>query len=316
MAVKEIELNEQDLKRALEEAKSLLEEHIDEVNSLNVFPVPDGDTGINMFLTMKSAVEAVEKSKDDSVDALAATAARGAVLGARGNSGVILSQIMKGLAKGLEGKKGLCLSQLARGLDIAQKEAYRVVANPVEGTILTVIREVSEEASQLAEKGVSFKRAMASIALQAKRTVEKTPELLPVLKEAKVVDAGAKGLYYVFRGMEAAICKKHVSIRPKRASSGTASTARGKERRYGFNVEFLLEGENLPVDEIKEKVMASGESPLVVGDEKLLKVHIHTMNPSEVLNYARSKGTLMNVIVEDMDLQVQKKLEKEGSKNE
>jgi len=307
MPVTERELDGQDLKRALEAAKVQLERHIDEVNALNVFPVPDGDTGINMFLTMKSAVEAVEKSQDtSSAAAVSASAARGALLGARGNSGVILSQILKGIAKGLEGKKSFSFSDFADALHNGSTQAYKVMADPVEGTILTVIKEVSREASWMAERKTSFGRAIASVVVRARETVKKTPEMLPVLKEAGVVDAGAKGLYYFFKGMENAICKRSASPRSRKASSGTASTAREEERRYGFDVQFLLQGENLPIDEIRGKVMASGECPIVVGDEELLKVHVHTMNPDEILSYARSKGTLTDIVVEDMDLQVQK----------
>ena len=131
--------------------------------------------------------------------------------------------------------------------------------------------------------------------------------MLPVLKEAGVVDAGAKGLYYFFKGMESAICRKPSQTRSSKISPGTVSVAKKEERVYGFDVQFLLEGENLPVNEIKEKVIACGECPLVVGDEKLLKVHVHTMNPDEILDYAHSKGIVKDIIVEDMDLQVQKK---------
>jgi len=135
-----------------------------------------------------------------------------------------------------------------------------------------------------------------------------------VLKEAGVVDAGAKGLYYVFEGMKNSICRE-TAHRPARKSSSQMSSTREKERVYGFDVQFLLEGENLPIGEIRGKVIASGECPLVVGDETLLKVHVHTMNPDDILNYARSKGTLTDIIVEDMDQQVQEKMEKESGRS-
>ncbi len=312
MPVLERELDGRDLKRALEAAKVQLEKHIDEVNSLNIFPVPDGDTGINMFLTMKSAVEAVEGLKEASLAAVSTSAAKGALMGARGNSGVILSQILRGIARGLEGKESFSFPDFAGALHIGSEHAYKVVANPVEGTILTVIREVSEEASSVAEKQISFRRAIASVVLRAKGTVKRTPEMLPVLKEAGVVDAGAKGLFYFFKGMENAICRKSVSTHARGTSPHSTSTTKEEERRYGFDVQFLLEGENLPVEEIREKVVGSGECPLVVGDKKLLKVHVHSMNPDDILNYARSKGTLKDIIVEDMDQQVREKIGKEG----
>jgi hypothetical protein len=315
MAVMQTELDGQGLKRALEAAKLQLEKHIDEVNALNIFPVPDGDTGINMFLTMKSAVEAMEKSPDTSAAAISAVAARGALLGARGNSGVILSQILRGMAKGIEDRKTFSSLDLANALRIGSEHAYKVVSNPVEGTILTVIREASEAASTTAEKGASFARTMMSVASRAKRAVARTPEMLPVLKEAGVVDAGAKGLYYVFAGMKDSICRKSSEHSAKKSPSKAPST-KEKEKVYGFDVQFLLQGDNLPVDEIRERVTAAGECPLVVGDETLLKVHVHTMNPDEILNYARSKGTLADIIVEDMDQQVREKAEKDSTRPE
>jgi len=308
----EVELNGQDLKKAFKEAGAYIEQHVDEVNALNVFPVPDGDTGVNMFLTMKSAIEAAEKADPSSAGIVAASAARGAILGARGNSGVILSQIMKGLAKGLEGKKTFSFTDFAHSLYIASEQAYKVVEKPVEGTILTVIKEVSEEASRIAERKTGFARAITAVVLRARKTVKETPELLPILKEAGVVDAGAKGLYYFFKGMENAICRtKSSHNRSTRKTQATAPPARKEAKRvYGFDVQFLLEGESLPVEEIRDRIVASGECPLVVGDEKLLKAHVHTMNPDEVLDYARSKGKLSDIVIEDMDQQVQEQFRK------
>ena len=311
MPVMEMELDGPGLKRALEAAKAKLEEHIDEVNALNVFPVPDGDTGINMFLTMESAVEAMNKSEDTSAAAISASAARGALMGARGNSGVILSQILRGISKGIGDRKTFSSPDFAYALHIASDEAYKVVASPVEGTILTVIREASEAASRTAERGVGFARTMMSVVSRARKTVERTPEMLPVLKEAGVVDAGAKGLYYVFEGMKNSICRKP-AYRLARKSSPRARCGKQKERVYGFDVQFILEGDSLPFEEIRDTVAACGECPLVVGDETLIRVHVHTLNPDDVLNYARSKGTLGDVIVEDMDLQVREKTEREG----
>ena len=312
MLAKEIGLSGQDLKRALEKAKLYLEKHIDEVNALNVFPVPDGDTGINMYLTMESAVEAMDNSKDTSAAAVSSAAARGALMGARGNSGIILSQILGGIAKGLEDKYTFSFRDFASALQIASEQAYRVVANPVEGTILTVIREASEAASRTAKRGDSFTRAIGSVVSQAKRTVKRTPELLPVLKEAGVVDAGGKGLYYVFKGMESAICKKRVEAEAEKVLSQAFHT-KEKEPVYGFDVQFMIQGENLPLEEIRNKVASSGECPLAVGDDSLIRVHVHTTNPDDILNYARSKGSLLDVVVEDMDLQVQEKLKKENN---
>jgi hypothetical protein len=209
------------------------------------------------------------------------------------------------VANGLEGKTTFSFADFAHALHIGSEQAYQVVDKPVEGTILTVIREVSDEASRVAKKKASFVRAISAVVLKAGNTVKRTPEMLPVLKEAGVVDAGAKGLYYFFSGMENAICRKPDKLHSERKSSAAASIKK-ETRVYGFDVQFLLAGEDLPVGEIKERVVAAGECPLVVGDEELLKVHVHTMNPDDILTYARSKGSVKDVVVEDMDLQVQK----------
>jgi len=314
MPVAQRELNGQDLKRAFEEAKVLLEEHIDEINALNVFPVPDGDTGINMFLTIEAAVAAVEGSQETSAAVISASAAKGALMGARGNSGVILSQIMKGMSNGLEEKENFSFPDFAEALNSASEQAYKSVVNPVEGTMLTVIREVSDEALSVSQRMVSFGRAIVSVVRRARETVKRTPEMLPVLKEAGVVDSGAKGLYYFFKGMENAICRKNTRTSSEKTSSRKVSISKEEERHYGFDVQFLLEGKGLPVEEIRKRIIASGECPLVVGDEELLKVHVHTTNPDGVLNYARGKGILSDIIVEDMDLQVREQIQKKGGR--
>ena len=203
-------------------------------------------------------------------------------------------------------------ADFANALNTASEQAYKVVANPVEGTMLTVIREVSEEALSVSGKMVSFGRAIVSVVRRARETVKRTPEMLTVLKEAGVVDAGAKGLFYFFKGMENAICRKNTRSSSEETSSCTVSASKEEERHYGFDVQFLIEGKGLPVEEIRKKITSFGECPLVVGDEELLKVHVHTMNPDEVLNYARDKGILSDIIVEDMDLQVQEQTQKKG----
>jgi DAK2 domain fusion protein YloV len=300
VVVKEKELDGQDLKRMLESAKLCLEQHIDEVNALNVFPVPDGDTGINMFLTMESAVEAVNKLGNASATAVADSAARGALFGARGNSGVILSQILRGIAKGIQERKSFSTLDFANALHIASEEAYKVVAEPVEGTILTAIREAAEAASRAAERGVSFAHTITSVVSRTKKTVEKTPEMLPLLKEAGVVDAGAKGLYYVFEGMKDSICRKQPVRRLTKKLPSKISSTKQKEKVYGFDVQFMIQGQNLPVEEIRNAVIAAGECPIAVGDENLLRVHVHTMTPDDILKYARTKGEVIDIVVEDM----------------
>jgi DAK2 domain fusion protein YloV len=306
MQVAESRVTGLELKEAYEQAALYLEDHIEELNAMNIFPVPDGDTGINMFLTMKSAVAAMNKSPDMTVAGISSTAARGALLGARGNSGVILSQILKGIAKGLEGKVTFSFRDFTAALHVASEQAYRTVANPVEGTILTVIREVSEAASRIGRRRTSFARMIMSVTLHAKKTVKRTPEMLPVLKEAGVVDSGAKGLFYVLEGMKDSICRKRIPVKTE-VNSVQEATGKMEEKMYGFDVQFMIQGEDLPVEEIREKVTACGECPLVVGDNTLVRVHVHTMDPDGILDYAHSTGNLLDVVIEDMDQQVQQK---------
>ena len=300
------------LKTAFVQAKTYIEEHVEELNALNVYPVPDGDTGINMLCTMRSAIEALEGVKSTSASIISAKAAQGALLGARGNSGVILSQILMGIAKGMEKKDSFSPADLAYSLRIATEMAYKTVTHPVEGTILTVINEVSKVASQMAERGLSFGRLVAAIIMRAEKTVEKTPEMLPVLKEAGVVDAGAKGLFYVLLGMRCfSNNKSHMS---QKTDISQQSSFVASENSYGFDVQFLIEGKNMPLSEIRDNITRMGESVLVVGDENLIRVHIHTPLPDRVLEYARGFGSLQDVIVDNMDEQVKRKKEMKQEK--
>jgi hypothetical protein len=150
-----------------------------------------------------------------------------------------------------------------------------------------------------------------SVASRAKETVKKTPEMLPVLKEAGVVDAGGKGLYYVFEGIKDSICRETAQHPAKKSISQVSSNKGKKDKVYGFDVQFMIQGENLPLEEIRNKVTASGECPMAVGDESLIRVHVHTMNPEDILDYARSKGIVTDIIVDDMDQQVREKMAKE-----
>ncbi len=302
-AVEEMQYDGQTLKEALKSAEILLETRIEEINSLNVFPVPDGDTGINMYLTLQSATDAVKDLSSNSAAEISSKAAMGALMGARGNSGVILSQILRGMAKGMEMKDKFSAFDFAQALHHASDTAYKSIAEPVEGTILTVIREASEMAMQRARDGADLKQTLTAVASQSKRTVSKTPEMLPTLKEAGVVDAGGKGLFYVFVGMKNYISSKmsHVEGRQPIRQEAVLALA---ENVYGFDLQFLVEGNNLPVEEMRNTVCSMGESVLVVGDESLIRVHVHTKNPQEVMDFCASKGTLKDIVKENMDNQV------------
>ncbi len=302
------------LKAALQEAQQNVEAHIDELNLLNVFPVPDGDTGINMFLTLKSANEAVDKINTDSAATVSAAAARGALLGASGNSGVILSQILRGMAKAMEMKERFSCINFAEGLQAAAEMARRAVTNPVEGTILTVSREASEVGVKMAKKGASLKQTMTAVVTQARESVKKTPELLPQLREAGVVDAGGQGLYYVFQGMSNYISEK-ISRTKDKLETNRSFASQKAGHSYGFDLQFLLRGENLPLTDIRAKVETMGESVIVVGDDHVIRVHVHTPKPDDVLKYAAKFGRVTDVENQNMDEQVSRFKQDHDRKN-
>ncbi len=299
------------LKAALLEAEKALEAHVEELNSLNVFPVPDGDTGINMFLTLQSANKATAEVKTDSAAVVSAAAARGALLGACGNSGVILSQILRGIAKGMEMKERFSSMHFAEALHTAADMARRAVANPVEGTIITVSREASEMALRMAKRGASMKQTMSAVVIQSRKTVKKTPDLLPQLKEAGVVDAGGKGLFYVFQGMNNYISNR--VARSKAFITGAMSAEpQSAPQSYGFDLQFLIRGNKMPLEAMRRKIGNMGESVMVVGDDTLIRVHIHTHKPDAVLKYARTMGKITDIIKDSLDKQVKEFRKKHG----
>jgi DAK2 domain fusion protein YloV len=289
-------------KQYLKSAESILEKQIDELNALNVFPVPDGDTGINMFLTLQAATAALDNLHTDSASEITAKAARGALIGARGNSGVILSQILRGIAKGMEMKERFSAFDFAQAIHCASEMAYRSIAKPVEGTILTVIREAAEAAIHQAKRGANLKQTIAAMASNAYESVNRTPELLPVLKEAGVVDAGGKGLWYVFMAMHDVN-----SLEPsgQKSAAGRAES-HPEEKGYGFALQFLIQGDNLPVEEIRKKISGMGTSLQVVGDEQFLRVLVHTHDIQAILDYAATHGTLKDINIEQQDEQVKR----------
>ena len=299
--MEEVFYDGQIFKQALKSAEVQLEKRIDELNALNVFPVPDGDTGINMYLTMQAAATSVEDMMTTSVAEVTAKAARGALLGARGNSGVILSQILRGMAKALEMKEHFTSFDFAQALRHASDTAYRSLTKPVEGTIITVIREAAEAARKQAARGASLKQTLSAVTTQARNTVNKTPDLLPQLKEAGVVDAGGKGLFYVFLGMKQFFSREISQFEERRTITHKAGV--DSEYQYGFDLQFLIEGEQLPLGEIRNKIIGMGDSVLVVGDKKVIRVHIHTKEPQAVLDYCATQGSLKDIVTEDMDKQ-------------
>ncbi len=283
-----------------------LDQHHEIVNALNVFPVPDGDTGTNMLLTMKSAVREISDEHLDSVGKVTKAVAHGALMGARGNSGVILSQILRGISRSLGDQEVLTGPALAAALAEGSRVAYKGVNRPVEGTILTVIKEAAAAAENAAQLEDDIQFILGRVVRAADEAVANTPNLLPVLKQAGKVDSGGKGLFFILEGMYRELIGERA---PERAAAAPAVVPRAavKGQRpipplvYGFDVQFLVEGERLDVAAIRERITAMGDCPLVEGDEHLVKVHVHVPDPGKVLSYAVSLGFVTDVVVENMD---------------
>ncbi|HEX9116452.1 MAG TPA: DAK2 domain-containing protein [Anaerolineae bacterium] len=285
-----------------------LDRHHEIVNALNVFPVPDGDTGTNMLLTMRSACQEVGEDNTGSVGEVARTAAHGALMGARGNSGVILSQILRGMARRLDGESTLTGPRFASALSEGSRIAYKGVNKPVEGTILTVAREAAAAAENAAGLDDDLAFVLDRTVRAADDAVANTPRLLPVLAQAGKVDSGGKGLYFLLEGMYRALSGETVAEQAGPAVEAVVAPARpAKGRRklpaavYGFDVQFLVENEALDIDAIRRKITSLGDYPLVEGDGQLVKVHVHVPDPGVVLSYAVSLGFVTDVVVENMD---------------
>ncbi len=310
--------NGQDLREMFSAATTRLEKSASDIDALNVFPVPDGDTGTNMLLTMRSSIEEAYRAPDCSASAVAQAMAGGAMVGARGNSGVILSQIWRGLAQGLADKESFTGSDLADALQQASKMAYKGLSNPVEGTILTVVREASSAAQVQVASGTDDLISVVEAVVNAARdSVANTPSLLPVLREAGVVDAGGQGLYTVLEGALRYLKGEVEEMqfrKPQMVTSSIPLPIRlsplvADEVPYGYCTEFLLKGQKLKPDKLRKRLKKKGESLIVVGDEATVRVHIHTYDPGKIIRYATSLGTMHQVSIRNMDEQHQDFLE-------
>jgi DAK2 domain fusion protein YloV len=301
----------QNLKKALLAGAAWLEVNREAINDLNVFPVPDGDTGSNMSATMQAAIREIVDSDDTSAATIAARVAHAALLGARGNSGVILSQILRGLAAGLDKKQTFSAPDLALALQEAQRLAYRAVLKPVEGTILTVVRETAEAAQVSAQRGDDLVTLVQEVVMAARQSVAHTPDLLPTLKEAGVVDAGGQGLCTILEGIwhyvRGEVGATGVAASPAHTMSPEMGVKKGRvtiDEEFGYEVVFLLRGEKLDVEKIRQAITdMGGVSTVVAGDEKLLKVHTHTERPGAILDYGVSLGSLLDINIENLQEQ-------------
>ena len=273
-------------------ASNKLEEQKNFVNSLNVFPVPDGDTGTNMSMTLRNAVLEIADAGEKSIDAIGKQLAKGALMGARGNSGVILSQIFRGIANGIEGKKQVDSSELGSALEEGARFAYKAVMRPTEGTILTIIKAAGESAVKSDKKDIT--ELLEEVCDYSKTVLDKTPDMLPVLKKAKVVDAGGMGLLIILQGMYEALKDHMEKLHLKEADNAKIQPAAknlGEQNiKYGYCTEFLIHSQVPDIENFRKELKKIGDSMVVVKDEDIIKVHIHTNDPGWVLSKAVKLG--------------------------
>ena len=295
-------LDGQDLRAMLCAAHANLERHRDAINALNVFPVPDGDTGTNMLLTMQAACQEVISLPQPTVGTLLQRAAHGALMGARGNSGVILSQILRGMARALDGKALCTAADLAKALAEGAETAYKGVSKPVEGTILTVARRASEAAQKAASMDEDLRFVLERVVHAAGEAVNETPSLLPVLAKAGVVDSGGQGLYVLLEGMFRSLQGEAIIA----AADARAAAAFEAVDEWGYDIQFLLLPHSPTTDEmtLRERLaMLGGESIVVGSSGPVIKVHVHHADPGPILSLGASLGHLDDIVVENMTLQ-------------
>ena len=284
-------------------ALNRLEDQQSYIDSLNVFPVPDGDTGTNMLLTFKEAVENLDKAKSERIDRLTQALSKGALMGARGNSGVILSQLLRGFSEANKNNRIMRNDDLINSLSKASKIAYQGVLKPVEGTILTVARKAARRAEKL-EDEKNIEVFLEKVIETAHKALNKTPDQLPQLKEAGVVDAGGQGYLTILEGMKAGLTGK-VEVREEVKEKREIKEEVAEELKYGYCTQTLInvKEQNVNIDEIKNDIEQFGDSLMVVGDDDIIKVHIHTNHPGIILEYALKTGSLRDIKIDNMRMQ-------------
>lgn len=316
------QINGQLLKQMLESGMNNLGNHSGEIDALNVFPVPDGDTGTNMFLTFSNGAKAALDCKEDHVGKILKALSRGLLMGARGNSGVITSQIFRGIFQALEDNETVDALQLAHALVNGSRVAYRAVMRPVEGTILTVVREAADYtyAYTVTEEIKDCTEVIQKMVEEANESLKRTPELLPVLAEVGVVDSGGKGLCVIFEGFLSALKGTVVQKADQEAVEDHAQTkVEGGEDEYGFCTEFVIQlneigMKNFSEEGFRDELSSIGNSLVCVQDEDLVKVHVHTLKPYVALKMGRRQGRFVKIKVENMQQQHDHIVELEDAK--
>lgn len=301
-----------DLKMMLIGSVNLLAESRAKIDALNVFPVPDGDTGTNMYLTLLAGVKEAQQVEGNKVGEVAEAAARGCLYGARGNSGVILSQIMKGVAQALKGQTDAVAADVVRAFISASEAADRAVNKPVEGTILTVCRETARAIEEMSRRHSDLLRITLFAYKKAKLVLDRTPEQLPVLKQAGVVDAGGQGfvmvIYGIIRALKDAAARRDIQLFDLATSQQKEFVASwqvdmGTGIEYTYCTEFIVTGNQIPTDTLRSELSPYGDCLLVVGDNMVTKVHIHSNHPGLVLECALKYGALQSVQISNMEEQ-------------
>ncbi|MEC0754253.1 DAK2 domain-containing protein [Bacillus haynesii] len=292
-----------------------LSQNANVVDALNVFPVPDGDTGTNMNLSMTSGAKEVEQIDTANIGKVAQSLSRGLLMGARGNSGVILSQLFRGFGKSIEQKSDINAKEFAAAFQAGVDTAYKAVMKPVEGTILTIAKDAAKKAVLTAQTETDIIKVMEAVVNEAEASLERTPELLPVLKEVGVVDSGGKGLLYVYEGFLASLKGEKLSEKAVALPSlddlvsaehhkNAQSHMNTEDIEFGYCTEFMVKLDsgkrNFNEDAFRQDLSGFGDSLLVVSDENIAKVHIHAEYPGEVMTYAQKYGSLINMKIENM----------------
>ncbi len=296
--------NGQELKILFKASLAWLDANHKAIDDLNVFPVPDGDSGTNMLLTMQAAYHEIAQSPSTSAAEIMQAIAKGALMGARGNSGVILSQFFRGMANSLAPKESFNAVEFAQALREGARLSYQGVQKPVEGTILTVGRELAEAAAQTAARTEDLCQVLTAAVTEAQQSVARTPKIFPLLAKAGVVDAGAQGLFVILQGALKFLNGEKVETPVSSAAAANLADLQA-EGGWGFDIQYILRGKALDVEEIKRKIESMGESVLVVGDSNMIKVHAHAPTPGPILDYGVSCGVVSKVIVENMEEQYQ-----------
>ncbi len=302
-------ISSSDIPGFIESGLAALRSQQNEINKLNVFPVPDGDTGTNLVLTMQAMSEELAKNSKQSMSSALKALAFGSLMGARGNAGVIMSQIVRGMCEALESSETLAVSEITRALENGVKVAYQAVRKPVEGTMLTVLKDATVASQKLEGQDLDLSDMLDKVLREAKLSLERTPDLLPVLKEAGVVDAGGYGLVVIGEGILAAI-KGEKFERAQVDYRVSVSSEEEIYLKFKYCTELLLKGNEIKAEDLEKNLEQLGDSVMVVGSSGITRVHVHSNHPGQILEIALSAGSISQVRVNNMEEQAEERSRK------